>query len=564
MLCFAVFIHAAYSQSLIDRNLTKIISQTANSTAKKMIAEMGTDSIRTYRGCRHIASIWNPKIDGDEVLYENFCKGNFLNDTLLRNQLAKSISEYSRSIFGHQAAMEYELVLARDYSGRNTNWFDEAYTSYSPIRYYADNFYENRLAFVIALNFPYIPWREKELLNSGSRQQWNYFRIGDMFISRLPYEMSEPLLEAERALKQYVVENEIKLSREELSRQVRKRERYQYLLDFMKAQLSADNYFRENFLYRTLDKKYEVALKDIKGTLENFLESKETKKACKVLRNELGRDLTVDDLSMTIVDSVPYPYANVTALKNDIPRILENTGFSDDEVLLILKNIEIIVSNDVNSYYYDVLAGSKGHLFVSINDTGISSSSFRTAIYNMGCLIAKMLASGAMWGGIEKADYFMGNVPNESFAGGLGLYMLEKNNLVSRLRFFSTMQYAGMALTEFYMWEQCYGKSEITATGMRDSLQSISLAVWNKYFAPVFNFKDDARFGVNSSMLLEPLSSIGATFERINEIKVSAAISAAVSESDNSLLMELYRIYKVGKVTPALWFKNIEGKGKRR
>ncbi|MDR1739267.1 MAG: hypothetical protein LBR45_00710, partial [Bacteroidales bacterium] len=518
--------------------------------------------IRTYRGCRHIASIWNPKIDGDELIYENFCKGNFLNDTLERKQLAKSISEYSRSIFGHQAAMEYELVLTRDYSGRNTNWFDDAYTNYSPIRYYADNFYENRLAFVIALNFPYIPWREKELLN-GSRQQWNYYRIGDMFISRLPYEMSEPLLDAERALKRYVVENEMELSREELLRQVKKKERYQYLLDFMKAQLSADNYFRENFMYRTLDKKYEVALKDIKETLENLLESKETKKACKVLRNELGRDLTVDDLYMTIADSVPYPYANVTALKNDIPRILESTGFSDDEVLFILKNIEIIVSNDVNAYYYDALSGSKGHLFVSIDDTGVSSSSYRTAVYNMGCLIAKMLASGAIWGGMEKADYFMGNVPNESFAGGLGIYMLEKNNLISGFRFLSTMQYAGMALTEFYMWEQCY-RSEITATGLRDSLQRISIDVWNKYFADVFTSKDDARLGANFSMLLEPLSTIGATFERINEIKAGAAISTAVSKSDKTLLMELYRIYKVGKVTPELWYRNVEGEGKRR
>ncbi|MDR1973385.1 MAG: hypothetical protein LBQ31_01785 [Bacteroidales bacterium] len=561
LFCVTIFgITTLKAQSTIDVNLTKIISQVAQRTAKKIVKEKNADSARIYAGCLHSATLWNPKTDGDEYVYEEFCINNFVNDTTARRLLGESISNYSRSIFGHQKAMEYELLITRDYTLRPLNWFDYTYSQYNPVRFYSDNFYENKLAFAIALNFPYVPWREKEK-RGGNLQQWKYYRLGDMFVSRQSYEIAGEAVEAERTMRQYSMEFEMNLSREELILHSKKIERYKYLLEFMKAQLKSDNYLRANFLMRMLDSKYESSLDEMKLTLENFLKGDDVKQTCKLLNKNLNRDLTSEDLYATEKDSVKYPYKNVGILSDDMPKILENAGFSQKDIQTILQNITIEAINGEGTFYYDALPHSKGHLLVNIDDTGVSASSFRIAVHNMGCLIATMIAAGAIssdgdstfdYGRNKLNNYFMGNVPNEFFANGLGMYLLEKNNMLSKLRFLPLMEKAGMALVELYTWEAWYKNTSMTAAELRDEVQKNSEGVWNKYFSKYFNSKDDTRLSANFLMTASPLSLVAYAYGDMTEIKVCDIMS----KSDNNF----FRIYGVGKLTPSLWFKNAIGR----
>ncbi|MDR2556389.1 MAG: hypothetical protein LBC49_01600 [Bacteroidales bacterium] len=557
------------AQSTIDKNLTKIISQVARRTAKKIVEEKGADSARVYAGCLHTATLWNPKTDGDELEYEKFCIDNFVNDTAMRASLYNAISEYSRSIFGHQKAMEYELLTMRDKGGRGQNWFDNAYMQYSPVRYYTDNFYENKLAFAIALNFPYVDWKEKERVG-GSYQQWKYYRLGDMFISRQPYEIGGEVIEAEIAMRRYAFEYD-----------VQKIEGYRYLLAFMQAQLKSDNYLRDNFLVRTLDKKYEISLGDMKKMLEDFLKSKEVKQVCKSLQDKLGRNLTVEDIYTQEEDEVKYPYISSSALTLDMPRLLKNAGFSEFSIETIMQNISIEPTTEAGTCYYDALKNSKGHLLVNIDDTGVSSASFRKAIYDFGSLVSTMIAAGVISDGATKrADYFMGNVPNDYFAGGLGIYILEKNNGISPLRNLSMMLRAGMALTEIYIWEAWSGNTSITAAVLKDEAKRIAQDIWNKYFYGYFGAKNNSLLVENNAMFIYPLmlpaDAVGNITEvRVRDVIANAALNAGISSLDSAAVSaadasgttsstaasdkffsELYRIYSIGKLTPALWFEN--------
>ncbi|MDR0619472.1 MAG: hypothetical protein LBG17_06200 [Bacteroidales bacterium] len=554
LLCCAslLFPDALNAQSTLDKNLTKIISQIARKTAKKIVEEKGADSVLAYSGCLHVAALWNPKIDGDESVYEKFCVDNFVVDTAIRLSLCNAVSEYSRSIFGHQRMMEYELATMRDKGGRRQNWFDNAYAQYNPIRYYADNFYESKLAFAIALNFPYVNRTDKEKAKNNY-QQWKYYRLGDMFVSRQPHEIGEDVIDAEYAMRQYVLENGFQ-----------KPDRFNYLLAFMQAQMKPDSYLKNNFLVRTLDRRYEISVDDIKNMIGDFLKSEEIKQTCKLLKNELGRNLTEEDIYTEEDDEIKYQYKSVAAFTLDMPRILENAGFFEADIQTMLQNIKIESTTNMGTYYSDILKNGKGYLLVNIDDTGVSPASFRKAIYDFGALVSVMIANKTLFENdfnVRRGGYFMDDVPNEYFAGGLGIYILEKNNSLSDLRYLNMMLKAGMALTEIYIWEAWYGNTSMTASVLKDEVQRIAKEVWNKYFYGYFGSKDNPLFASNDAMLMYPLMLPAAVTGNITEMRVRDVIlnASAKASNDDTDLSEFFKklcdIYSMGKLTPALWFK---------
>jgi hypothetical protein len=71
---------------------------------------------------------------------------------------------------------------------------DRMFGNYSVGAHVSDDFYANKIAFTIALNFPYFTLAEKEKLGpSWSREEWAMARLGDMFISRVPAELNQAL-----------------------------------------------------------------------------------------------------------------------------------------------------------------------------------------------------------------------------------------------------------------------------------------------------------------------------------------------------------------------------------
>jgi hypothetical protein len=240
-----------------------------------------------------------------------------------------------------------------------------------------------------------------------------------------------------------------------------------------------------------------------------------------------------------------------------MPRILNNAGFSEADIQTMLQNIIIEPTTAEGVFYCDALKGSKGHLLVNIDDTGVSAASFRKALYDFGSLVSTMIASGAISNVETKlSDYFMGSVPNEYFAGGLGIYILEKNNSMSSLRYLSMMLRAGMALTEIYIWEVWYGDISITTAVLRDEAQRIARDVWNKYFYRYFGAKDNYILMENDAMFIYPLMSPASAVGSITEMQVRDVIANVSSDTfGDNLFDELCRIYSIGKLTPSLWFK---------
>jgi hypothetical protein len=69
---------------------------------------------------------------------------------------------------------------------------DESFGSYSPVTHFKDDFFNNKITFLIALNFPQYSLEEKTRLSSSwSRKDWAYARLGDLFDSRIPSEVNQ-------------------------------------------------------------------------------------------------------------------------------------------------------------------------------------------------------------------------------------------------------------------------------------------------------------------------------------------------------------------------------------
>jgi hypothetical protein len=71
---------------------------------------------------------------------------------------------------------------------------DEILGGYNPGAHFTDDMFENKLAFIVLLNFPFYSLEEKnEKGMSWSRQQWAYARMGELFTSRVPAALTQQI-----------------------------------------------------------------------------------------------------------------------------------------------------------------------------------------------------------------------------------------------------------------------------------------------------------------------------------------------------------------------------------
>ena len=64
---------------------------------------------------------------------------------------------------------------------------DNLFGAWNPAAHLEDDFYANKIAFHIMLNFPFYTLEEKNTLGkTWSNTQWGYARLGDIFTTRIP------------------------------------------------------------------------------------------------------------------------------------------------------------------------------------------------------------------------------------------------------------------------------------------------------------------------------------------------------------------------------------------
>ena len=161
------------------------------------------------KGVKHSASLWR-KEDGTPADFSAFVKTNYISDPAMRKIVFNKISRYIESIYGNYNEITLDLRKTLDESPGEIVEIDRKFGNYSVGSHLQSDFYSNKIAFYIALNFPYFSLPEKEELGpKWSRDEWAMARLGDLFIARVPAFLEQSVTEATGNSEMYIAEYNI-------------------------------------------------------------------------------------------------------------------------------------------------------------------------------------------------------------------------------------------------------------------------------------------------------------------------------------------------------------------
>jgi len=167
------------------------------------------DNVILEKGIRHAASLWRAE-DGSAEDFITFVKANYAGDPEKRRVMFMKISSYLESIYGNFNEISLDLKKILDEDAGEIDEIDRMFGNYSIGSHLQDDLYANKIAFVIALNFPYFTLAEKEELGPAwTREQWAMARLGDIFVARIPAEVNQGLSSAIGNSDMYIAEYNI-------------------------------------------------------------------------------------------------------------------------------------------------------------------------------------------------------------------------------------------------------------------------------------------------------------------------------------------------------------------
>ncbi|MEI7661814.1 MAG: hypothetical protein WCK34_06445 [Bacteroidota bacterium] len=159
---------------------------------------------RMEKGVRQCAALWTAS-DGDEKAFETFCLQYFVNDPDKLEKLFQRFTANMESVFGHFNMISLDLKRGMQLEIGEMLDVDQVFAAYEPGSHFNDDFFNNKLAFVTALNFPFFTLKEKEEFGPAwTRHEWAYARMGDLFTARVPADVNVKIAEALTGADNYI------------------------------------------------------------------------------------------------------------------------------------------------------------------------------------------------------------------------------------------------------------------------------------------------------------------------------------------------------------------------
>lgn len=191
----------------MPRTLSALAVASAMLTTTMTLAATPTDpasAAARERGVRQAASLWRAE-DGDKAAFEEFVKTHYVAEPTTRDavfrrldslheQLDGSLHEINRA-FRWQVDLDLGPILP----------IDEAFAGYDPTAHVNDDFFANKIAFSVLLNFPLASLAEKLRDGPGwTPQQWAEARLADRYARRVPANVAQQVAAAYSAADSYI------------------------------------------------------------------------------------------------------------------------------------------------------------------------------------------------------------------------------------------------------------------------------------------------------------------------------------------------------------------------
>lgn len=161
---------------------------------KVLVTKYGDEQrARIQRGLQQVAQFWQPQ-DGDALAFEEFISANFAGDQTMLDALFTRCEFIFEQLDGHNNEIGLALRWQVDLELGPVLPFDEILSGYDPSSHINDDFFKNKIAFVVLLNFPLTTLEQRLTEGSGwTRRQWAEARLAQRFSKRIPAEVNQAI-----------------------------------------------------------------------------------------------------------------------------------------------------------------------------------------------------------------------------------------------------------------------------------------------------------------------------------------------------------------------------------
>lgn len=194
-----------------ESRVTRVVDQQPrmkNSMAKlekELAAKFGEGQwARLQRGMKQVAEFWCTE-DGDAAVFEDFVRANFAGGQATRDIMFHRFEHNLEMLGGHFHEISREFRNPIDLDAGPILPFDGTFGGCDPGAHVTDDFFKNKLAFTVLLNFP-LTTLEQRLAEGEkwSRRQWAEVRLAQRFSKRIPAEVNQAMAQAEAEAGRYI------------------------------------------------------------------------------------------------------------------------------------------------------------------------------------------------------------------------------------------------------------------------------------------------------------------------------------------------------------------------
>jgi hypothetical protein len=164
---------------------------------------------RIKRGLSQVSEFWRAE-DGDAAVFEAFVSANFAGDQATLDNMFNRFEHLLEQLSGHMHEINREFRQQMDMDLGPLLPFDQVFAGYDPSAHVVDDMFQNKLAFVVLLNFPLTTLDERLKHGPGwTRRQWAEARLAQAFSKRVPAEVILAMSAAEAEAAGYINEYNI-------------------------------------------------------------------------------------------------------------------------------------------------------------------------------------------------------------------------------------------------------------------------------------------------------------------------------------------------------------------
>lgn len=362
---------------------------------------------------------------------------------------------------------------------------------------------------------------------------------------------------------------EIKLASEDTCR-------YERILAHFKAMKKIDEYVPQQptGIVRNFEGSMEVAPQEIEDLFVNLISSPLVNKVAERIRKNLGRELRPYDIwydgfksrssisEDILTETTRRLYPDPEAFERDMPRMLRQLGFSDDDAEFIADKISVEGARGSGHAWGAVGRWENSLLRTRIGAEGMDYKGYNIAVHEFGHNVEQTIDLYTI------DHYVLSGVPNTGFTEALA-FIFQKRDLQllgyeSKIDdnttldiFWGLYEIMGVSLVDMRIWQWLYNNPDASAGSLRDATVAIAKDVWNKYYYPVLGEKDSPILACYSHIVNAPMYLPNYPFGHIIEFQLEEHFAKFTDKKE--FATELMRIYRLGRLTPNQWMQQAVG-----